>query len=73
MSGSIKQFKTTGSVFLSKFNLKTTEFANPDSRKLAGFDVARVAGRKMVDNLSKISKENHLSKKKEGSQTIQAS
>ena len=42
MSGSIKQIKTTGSVFLSKFNLKTTEFANPDSRKMAGFDVAWV-------------------------------
>ena len=42
MSGSIKQIKTNGNVSLSKFNLLTTEFANPDSRKLAGFDVACV-------------------------------
>ena len=37
MSGSIKQIKTTGNVSVSEF-----EFANPDSRKLAGFDVAWV-------------------------------
>ena len=40
MTGSIKQIKTTGNVSLSKFNFSTTEFANPDSRKSAGFDVA---------------------------------
>ena len=40
MTGSIKQIKTTGNVSLSKYNFLTTEFANPDSRKSAGFDVA---------------------------------
>ena len=42
MSGPIKKIKTTGNVSLSNFNLSTTEFENPDSRKLAGFDVALV-------------------------------
>ena len=45
MSGSIRQIKTTGNVSSSKFNLLTTEFANPDSRKLAGFGCRE--GRKM--------------------------
>ena len=57
-----------------------TEFASPDSRKLAGFDVAWVEKGKIFNfrftctlifcssfrNLSRISKENHLSKKKVG-------
>ena len=42
MSGSVKQIKTTGNVSLSKLNLQTTEFADPDSRKLAEFDAAWV-------------------------------
>ena len=42
MSGSVKQIKTTDNVSLSKLNLKTTEFADPNSRKLAGFDAAWV-------------------------------
>ena len=61
-----------------------TEFANPDSCKLAGLDVAWVEKWKnfklltlifcsVFCNLLRISKENHLSKKKEGSPTIQAS
>ena len=77
MSGSIKQIKKTGNVLLSKFNLQTTEFANPDSRKLAGFDVVWVEKWEnfklptliffsVFRNLSKISKENHLSKKSRG-------
>ena len=74
MSGSIKQIKTTGNVSLSKFNLQKTEFANPDSRKLAGFDVAWVEKWENFQfptlsfcsffrNLSRTSKENNLSKK----------
>ena len=77
MSGSIEQIKTNDNVFLSKFNLKMTEFANPDSRMLAGFDVAWVEKkenfklptlifRSFFCNLSRISKENHLSKKSRG-------
>ena len=87
MSGSIKQIKTTGNVTgvqasggnvsLSKFNLQTTEFLNPDSRKLAGFDVAWVEkweNFKLLTLLfclffrilSRISKENHLFKKSRG-------
>ena len=42
MSGSVKQIKTIGNVSLSKLNLQTTEFADPDSRKLAEFDAAWV-------------------------------
>ena len=42
MSGSIKQIKSTGNVPQSKPNLYTTKLANPDSRKLAEFDVAWV-------------------------------
>ena len=33
MSGSVEQIKTTDNVSLSKLNLKTTEFADPNSRK----------------------------------------
>ena len=43
MSESIKKIKITGNSSLSKFNLKTTDFANPDSHKLAGFDVVCVS------------------------------
>ena len=61
MSGFIKQIMT--------------DFANPDSRKLAGLDVAWVEKREnfklptlifcsFFRNLSRTSKENHLSKKK---------
>ena len=77
MSGSIKQIKTTGNFSLSKFNLQTTEFANPKSRKLAGFDVAFVEKWEnfklpslifgsLFCNLSRISVENHLFKKTVG-------
>ena len=76
MSGCIKQIKSIGNVPCDKPNLSTTEFANPDSRKLVVFDVAWVEKWEnfklptliffclFFRNMSRISKENHLSKNK---------
>ena len=79
----LKQIKSTGNVPQSKPNLLTTEYANPDSRKLAGRRCRVVENGKILKflhffcsffrNLLRISKENHLSKKTQGTPTIQAS